>query len=107
MKWKKCLFLIPTSYNDGTEVPPEVMDSILSELYLVFDGYSIDGVTKGAWKMKDGARVENHSLKIWIVMSEEKVAVIRKLVRKYAKVLRQESIYFETMDWEGEFLQPE
>ena len=36
-----------TDYNDGIEVSPEVIDGILSELYRVFGGYSVDGgVTK-------------------------------------------------------------
>ena len=114
MESKKCMFLIPTSYNDGIEVSPEVIDGILSELYRVFGGYSVDGgVTRGVYPMKDGTTAIDVSLKIWIVLDEkkvkvkEKVAKLKECVRKYAKILKQESIYFEIMDWEGEFIEPE
>ena len=96
MKMKKCLFLIPTSYNDGSEVAPEVMDGILSELEVAFDGHSIDGVTKGAWRMKDGTLAKDESLSIWIVLGAERVDELKRLVRKFAKVLKQEAeiLYF-------------
>lgn len=107
MKLKKCFFLLPTSYNDGREVPPEVMDGILDELYLTFGGYSIGGIAEGTWRMSDGTKVSDLSLQVWVIMDEEKVPVMRDLIKKFAKILGQEKMLFEAMDWPGEFIGPD
>ncbi len=107
MKKKKCLFLIPTSYNDGREVPPAVMDRILEDLDRNFDGYTVDSVVQGMWRMENGDVAKDRSLKIWMVIDETEVPLLKQLIKKFAKVLEQEAIYFETMDWTGEFIRPE
>ncbi len=104
---KKCLFLIPTSYSDGRPVPSEVMIDVLEELFVKFGSFSQSGVTKGLWEMKDGTRVKDHSLTLWIVMPEEKVASLKQHVKKLARLLEQEAIYFEVMDCDVEFIGPE
>ena len=106
MKLKKCFFLLPTSYNDGREVPSEVMDGILDELYLNFGGYSIVGIAEGTWQMTDGTKASDSSLQVWVIMDEEKVPVMRNLIKKFAKILGQEKMLFEAMDWAGEFIGP-
>jgi len=107
MRMKKCLFLIPTSYNDGNPVPSEVMLDVLEELFVEFGPFSQSGITEGLWETKDGNRVKDHSLTIWIVMEEEKVASLKEFVKKLAKLLKQEAIYFEVMDCDVEFIGPE
>jgi hypothetical protein len=107
MKRKKCLFLIPTSYNDGREVPAEVMDGLLEELYLNFGGYSIAGIAEGTWRMKDGTKASDSSLQVWVIMEEEKVPLMRDLIKKFARILGQEKMLFEAMDWPGEFIGPD
>jgi len=104
---KKCLFLIPTTYNDGGEIPAEVIDAVFDELFRVFGSYSQDGITEGTWKLKDGTKVKDRSLKVWIVMEDDKVDLLKELIKKFARILKQEEIYFEVMDWSGEFIGPE
>ena len=101
---KKCLFLIPTTFNNGDEIPVEVIDSVFDELFRVFGAYSQDGITEGTWKLKDGTKVKDHSLKVWIVIEDDKVDLLKELIKKFARILKQEAIYFEVMDWSGEFL---
>lgn len=104
---KKCLFLIPTSYNDGKEIPSDVMSEIFDELFAEFGSYSVAGTTEGAWRLEDGTKVKDKSLNVWIVMDDEKVAILKKFIKKLARILKQEAIYFEVMDWTGEFIGPE
>jgi len=107
MKMKKCFFLIPTSYNDGREVPTEVMAGIFEELYVNFGGYSITGITEGTFRMADGTKASDSSLQVWVIMEESMVPVMRKLIKKFGKTLGQEKIFFEAMDWSGEFIEPD
>lgn len=104
---KKCLFLIPTSYNDGKEIPSDVMSEIFDELFAEFGSYSVAGTTEGAWRLEDGTKVKDKSLNVWIVMDDEKVVILKKFIKKLARILKQEAIYFEVMDWTGEFIGPE
>ena len=104
---KKCLFLIPTSYNDGRPIPSEVIVDVLEELFVTFGPFSQSGTTKGLWQMKDGTRVRDNSLTLWIVLKEEKVASLKELVKKFARLLEQEAIYFDVMDCDMELIGPE
>lgn len=104
---KKCLFLIPTTYNDGREVPPEVLDGVFEELYLNFGGYSITGIAEGTFRMKDGTKASDSSLQVWVIMEEDMVPLMRRLVKKFGKTLGQEKMLFEAMDWSGEFIEPD
>ncbi len=104
---KKCLFLIPTSYNDGKEISSDVMSEIFDELFAECGPYSVTGITQGIWELKDGTRVKDNSLTVWTVIDDEKVAILKKLIKKFARILNQEAVYFEVTDWTGEFIRPE
>jgi hypothetical protein len=107
MKYKKCLFLIPTCYNDKREIPASVIDSVFDELYLHFGSYTIDGITEGTWKMSDGKKAIDRCYKVWIIISEEQVILLKGVIKKFVKLLEQEAIYFEVMDCNVEFIGPE
>jgi hypothetical protein len=107
MRMKKCLFLIPTSYNDGSPVSSEAIMDVLEELFVKYGSFSQSGITEGLWETKDGTRVKDHSLTVWIVMEDEKVASLKEFVKKLAKLLKQEAIYFEVMDCDVEFIGPD
>lgn len=104
---KKCFLLLPTTYNDGREVPPAVIAEILEELYGNFGGYSIGGIARGTWRMSDGTKATDSSLQVWVIIGEEQISLMRDLVKKFASLLGQEKILFESMDWAGEFIGPE
>ena len=107
MKYKKCLFLIPMSYNDRREIPAVLIDAIFDDLYMNFGGHTIDGITEGTWKMEDGGKAIDRCYKVWIIISEEKISALKDLIRKFARLLEQEAIYFEVMDADVEFIGPE
>ena len=106
MKAKKCLILLPTTFNDGTDVPPEVLISIMKDIDREFDGHTVDGYVDGAYKMADGTMAHDKSLKVWVIVRPNQVDDLKILARRFAGRLKQETLYFETIDVEMEFLTP-
>ena len=53
MKFKKCIILLPTTYNDGVKVPEKVLNGILKDIDLEFDGHTVDGCVEGVYRMDD------------------------------------------------------
>ncbi|HNY78658.1 MAG: hypothetical protein RBS72_12885 [Sedimentisphaerales bacterium] len=106
MKLRKCILLLPTTYNDRTEVPPEVMAGILRSIDEDFDGHTVDGLCDGVYKMADGSMANDKSLKVWIAVDPTRVEELKKLAARFAKVLRQETLYFEVTEAEVEFITP-
>lgn len=104
---KKCLFLIPTTYNDGRPISPEAISDVFDELFVKFGGFSQTGHTEGLWEMEDGTRVKDYSLTLWIVLEEDKVPLLKNVIKKFARLFEQEAIYFEVMDCDVDFIGPE
>jgi len=106
MKLKKCLLLLPTSYNDGTEVPPDVVADILRRIFKAFGFYTVDGYCDGAYTMSDGTMARDKSLKVWVAVAHDRVKELRNLARVFAGVLKQEKLWFEVTDAEVDLLDP-
>ena len=106
MKLKKCILLLPVAYNDGTNVSPDVLAGILKSIDVAFDGHTVDGICDGVYKMDDGSMANDKSLKVWVAVDPKRVDELRKLVARFAGVLRQESLYFEVTEAEVEFVRP-
>ncbi len=106
MKLRKCILLLPTSYNDGTEVPPGVLTDILKSIDDVFDGHNVAGTCEGAYRMDNGDLVHDRCLLVWVVVDAERVDELRQHARRFASVLKQESLYFEVTEAVPEFLRP-
>lgn len=106
MKLRKCILLLPTAYNDGKEVPPKVLDGILRNIDEAFDGHTVDGLCDGVYKMDDGTMSRDRSLKVWVAVDPNRVEELKKMAARFARVLKQESLYFEIIDAEVEFVRP-
>jgi hypothetical protein len=106
MKLKKCILLLPTSYNDETEVPPDVFAGILRSIDEAFDGHTVDGLCNGGYKMDNGTLAHDESLKVWVVVDPGREEELKKLAAQFAGILRQESLYFEVTEAEVEFVRP-
>jgi hypothetical protein len=104
---RKCIILLPLAYNDGSEVPSRVISGILREIDEEFDGHTIAGEDKGAYRMSDGSMAADTTLEVWVVCDEGRIAVLRKMARRIARILKQESIYFEITESRVEFVGPE
>jgi hypothetical protein len=106
MKRKKCILLLPTTYNGGEEVPHGVLTSILAEIDRAFDGHTVDGLCDGVYRMDDGSMASDRSLKVWVAVEPSKVDDVRRLAGRIAHVLKQETLYFEVTEAEVEFVRP-
>ena len=104
---KKCIILLPTFYNDGRAVPVTVMDDLLDQIYDQFGGYTVAGLVYGAYPMKGGCKARDISLEVWVAVDPARVHQLRRLVAKFCAILKQETIYFEVLDSELEFIGPE
>ena len=83
-----------------------VAPTTLRRIDEAFDGHTIDGICQGEYRMDDGTMVKDKSLKVWVALAPDRVDELRLLGRRFAKELKQESIYFEVTDAEVEFLRP-
>lgn len=106
MKLRKCILLLPMAYNDGTEVPPKVMAGILRKIDEVFDGHTVQGTCDGVYRMDNGDLVHDRSLMVWIVVDAARVDELRQHARRFARILKQESLYFEVTKVVPELLRP-
>ena len=104
---KKCIILLPLEYNHGTEVPSGVINSIKREIDEAFDGHTVGGKVKGTYRMADGHMQSDVSLEIWVVVDSEGLDILRKMASRFARMLKQETIYFEVTDSEVEFIGPD
>ncbi len=107
MKKKKFIILLPTYYNDGNGVPTAVLTGIRREIDEVFDGHTIAGTVEGTYKMADGSMATDKSWEIWVAVDPDKIDLLRKLTSRFARILKQETIYFEMTNSEVEFIGPE
>ncbi len=104
---RKCIILLPLTYNDGGEVPSRVISGILRDIYEEFDGYTIAGIAKGAYRMEDGSKSDDTSLEVWVACDAGRIADLRKMALRFREILKQESIYLEITDGKVELVRPE
>lgn len=102
----KYVLLLPLNYNDGSEVPKEVRDGFLEELFILAGGHHIAGSGTGAYRMRDGTKQVDHSLQVWVAVEEEDVPALKRIVATYAGILKQESLYLERAGGTVEFIAP-
>lgn len=102
----KYLLLVPTQLNDGSDVPKSVFLELEDTLFEHFDGCTIGGTVRGAYKMQDGKKAIDHSVVWWIVIREGQYNELREIVAKLGQVLGQESMYLEKTGSTIDFVEP-
>lgn len=103
----RCIILLPTSYNDGKAVPASVINGILREIDELFDGHTIAGPAKGTYRMANGSIATDPSIQVWVAVNPSQIDELRRMAKQFARRLKQETIYFEVMNSEVEFIGPE
>ncbi len=96
--------LIPLTYNDGTEIPPQVVTRLTDRFLDLFGGFTIRGTVNGAYRMADGSRAEDVSLEVWVAIDGRRVDEMRCEVSRACRELGQESIYFEVTESQVELV---
>lgn len=104
---KKTVMLLPVKYNDGSDISANLKAHLLSQIANIFGGYTIDGQTTGVYRMADGSMAIDVCDKVIIGVDESDIGKVREVAGNIARVLRQESLYFEVQNGaEIEFIAP-
>ena len=90
--------MLPLAYNDGTEIPPRVLADILGAIDEEFDGHTVAGTCDGAYRMATGQLAHDKSLMVWVIVDADRVDELRQHARRFAGMLKQESLYFEVTE---------
>ncbi len=102
----KFTLLLPLNYNDGSEVPRAILNQMCNEIFDFSDGFGLAGEMTGAYRMKDGTRKDDRLMVMWIGVSEAQVETLKLMVGRFARELRQESLYLERTGGKIEFIPP-
>ncbi len=87
------------------EVPGLVLATILVQLIELGGGYTMIENVRGGWLSQEGKGVQTDTSQlIWVIVPRAKVAALKALVRKIGFQLKQEAMYFETLEVEVEFI---
>ena len=106
MAREKCVLLFPLTFNDGTAVPRAVLNEFKEEMFVIGGGITLDGTVKGEYRMESGERRVEDLLKLWVVVDQDDIQEVRRVLGVYAQRLGQESIYFERTRSIVEFIPP-
>ena len=104
---QKFILLVPLRYNDGAEVPNQVILDFQEKLFALGGGFTIAGTVEGAYRMADGTKRIDHSLEIWIGLKEEYVPDLEQAVAELGAKLGQESMYLERTGGMIHFIPPQ
>jgi hypothetical protein len=86
----RCRFLVPTNYNDGSPVEPEVMIEIKMALDRQFGGYRIVAPNEGSWH---GQIEATHEIEVCVL--PKNVPKLREVVIEIGRRLGQKAMYFD------------
>lgn len=92
--------LIPKAYNDGTPVPPALLERLVEEMYSPIGGVSYEGEIRGVWT-DQGVQYRDVSEKVSIVCDREQLNRMIRSVRKIGRRLKQKAMYIEVSGYDG------
>lgn len=90
----KVVFYLPLLDNDGRSLRSEI-DQLEVNLYIQFVGWTFLGYVKGAYKMADGSKSLDESAAYSLVVGEERIDEVVKLLQNFKEQTTQEAIYLE------------
>ena len=94
--------LIPTHFNDGSEVPEDQLQGFIDALAVLFGGCSDVGIIKGHWMdQNDSALYRDECKRISVVCDNSLLDEAREAVIQIGKNLGQRAMYFEVRDYDG------
>ena len=85
---------------------PALID-IHEQLAVKFDGWTDDGIVKGAYRMKSRELKVESTLKISVILLQSQVSVLKSMVAGWAETLGQEAMLVKVMDFEVIFVPPQ
>jgi hypothetical protein len=93
--------LIPMKWNDGTDVPPAVLQRLINSLWRPFRAATEEGPVMGHWIDDDGTEFSDVCVKVWIECDRARLAEAIRGVKRIGRKLGQRAMFFEVAGYDG------
>jgi hypothetical protein len=93
--------LVPTTWNDGTEVEPAVLSRLIDRLWRPFSGMTEEGQVTGHWIDDHGTEFTDVCIKVSIECDRDRLQEAIRAVRRVGRKLGQRAMYFEVTGYDG------
>jgi hypothetical protein len=93
--------LIPTTWNDGTEVKASVLSRLIDRLWRPFRGMTEEGWVTGHWIDEGGMEFTDVCIKVSIECERNRLPEAILAVRRIGRKLKQKAMYFEVTGYDG------
>jgi hypothetical protein len=103
---KEAIVFIPLAYNDGTNVPDHVFHSIHGQLFEAFQGWTLEGTVRGAYRMQSGQKRVEALQKISVIVVESRIPELEMMISEWAATLGQETMLLKITDFRVKFIAP-
>jgi hypothetical protein len=90
-----CRFNVPLTDHDGRLIDPQVIVDLHRELLGHFGGFTIHPKSQGRWQTRAGRVYQEEVVVYEAAVPTEKVAVLRDLVSRLGRRLKQLAMYFD------------
>jgi hypothetical protein len=104
--YKKATVLIPLTYNDGTQIPIDVLLNIKEELTVNFMGHTDEGTVNGEYVMNSGLKHADKLMRLYVYLRESQLTLLEHMVGRWAFDLGQETMLLEIANVVVKFLPP-
>jgi hypothetical protein len=95
---------IPTHYNSGQPIPQEKIDPILKSIAQHYGGYTLFPVGEGAWITPQGGIQREGMRRLEVIAKSGCIEQARYFALELGEACQQNSMYFETIPTNCEFL---
>jgi hypothetical protein len=104
---KEAIIYIPLTFNDGTKVPEGTIRSICQEMYDAYNGWTMEGKVKGAYRMRStGKKRVEELMKASLILDESQIPELEGLVARWCARLGQETMLLKITDTVIKFVPP-
>ena len=90
----KATFYLPLQDNDGRDLSNEI-EEVENRCFVAFNGWTLVGYFKGAWKMKTGEQSVDTSVVYHVILENEQLHILEKMLLEFKKKAKQEAMYLE------------
>src|ERR1700681_2406740 len=89
---REAIVLIPLTYNPGrhdrvTPIPMDTLETVFDEMFLAFEGWTIEGTVKGAYRMETGKKRVEDLLKVSVILDASRIGELEAMVARWCSRL--------------------
>jgi hypothetical protein len=95
MRLSPCRFNVPLTDNNGQPIDPQAIVDLHRELHGQFGGFTIHPTSEGRWQRRAGRMYQEAVVFYEAAVPKEKIALLRDVVCRLGRRLRQLAMYFD------------